>query len=191
MPARIEVNEGDLRTASGKVLRTLLVVGIVVGVTLIGYFVTPKDMNGNLLFLSPRVAQAASYQRHVQQWAREMGDAEGQMRSLLNAQTTDLYAQDSTLLDINRKVNSLASEVDETSAPDSMAGLHDLLAKAVEAHQEAASSLGQWLGAPSLETQTAARNAIEAASGILEQVYTNPWVAVDREATPEGTHGNQ
>jgi hypothetical protein len=191
MPARIEVNEGDLRAASGKALRAILVVGIVVGVTLLGYFVTPRDPSGNLLFLSPRVAQVDSYQHHVQQWAREMRDTEGQMQSLLSAQTADLYAQDSALQDINRNVSSLSDEVDRTSAPDSLAGLHDLMAKAAEAHQQASSALGQWLGAPSPETQAAARNAIEAASGILEQVYTNPWVTVEREATPEDTNGNQ
>lgn len=191
MPARIEVNEGDLRAASGKFLRGVLAVGIVVGVTLLGYFVTPKDQSGNLLFLSPHVAQVASYQRHVQQWAREMRDTEGQMQSLLGAQTADLYTQDSALQDINQKVSSLSAEVDQTSAPDSLAGLHDLMAKAVEAHQQAASALGQWLGAPSSGTQAAAQSAIEAASGILEQVYTNPWVTVEREATPEDSNGNR
>jgi|GEM_PF-1148684 len=191
MPARIEVNEGDLRAASGKFLRGVLVAGILVGVTLLGYFVTPRDPSGNLLFLSPRVAQVASYQRRVQQWAREMRDAEGQMRSLLSAQTADLYAQDSALQNINRNVSSLSAEVDQTSAPDSLAGLHDLMAKAVEAHQQAANALGQWLGAPTPETQAAAQNAIEAASGILEQVYSNPWVSVEREATPEASNGNQ
>jgi hypothetical protein len=187
----IEVNEKRLHEVFRRIVRATLIIVVVVGLTVIGYFVTPSDTNGNLLLLSPSVAAIAGYQRHVRQWALELRTTEVQMYALETENTTDLYAQDSALQDINRNVNALSSEIDSTRAPDSLKGLHDLIANAANAHMLASAALEQWLGAPSTATKAAASEAIDTANGILEQVYSNPWVTLAREPPPENANGSR
>jgi hypothetical protein len=182
---KIYITEGD----ANKALKVVLVVGAIIALVLIGRAVTPKNRDGNLVFLSPRVAQIASYQRQAEKWAGELNSIEADTRALLNGDTTDLFAQDSAFRDINRRTTNLVSAIDATSTPDSLTGLRDLLMEAAAAHQEASAVLGMWISEPSADNKAAARDALSGAASLLDRVYNNPWVSLGQ--TEDGGSGGQ
>jgi hypothetical protein len=172
---RIGITENNAR----KLLFWMIGITVFLALILVGRAVTPVDKGGQLQFLSPRVAQVASYQRRVEKWALEMGGIETDMQVLLETNASDLFAQDRAFQDINSRAVSLASAVDSTRTPDSLGGLHDLLLAAATAHQAAVSALGQWISEPSGDTENAAQDALDSAASMLARIYENPWVVID------------
>lgn len=178
MPLSIEVGERELCNVIRKICRWVFVFGIVLCINVIGFQVTPRDTNGRLLILTPGIAEIVRYQKHITDWAREMLDSEGKMKALLDNKTDDIYIQDINFQNINQTVNKIATEVDQTSVPDSFTELRDLMVKAARAHQHAASAVGQWLGDPSSDTYNNALTMINLANNILGQVESNQWILV-------------
>lgn len=175
---RIVIAESD----ANKVGKVVLIAGLLIVLVLIGRAATPVDKNGSLMFLSPRVAQIARYQRQAEKWAVEMRSLEISMQTLLDGNTSDLFAQDSAFQDINKRTENLVTSIDATGAPDSLGGLRDLLSEAAVAHQDAATALGQWISEPSNDTKTAAEDAFSSAASLLDRIYNNPWVIIEQAA---------
>lgn len=183
---RIEI---DARGAN-KALKWIVIIGIAILLIVLGKKVTPVDVDGNLLFLSPRVAEIASYQRQVQKWVTLLGEINTEMQDLLEGNSYDIFQQDSAFQEINREVNSLVTAIDSTSAPDSLVGLRDLMVEVTSTYANAAYSLGQWISEPSEVTYQTAYESLSNATSQLERVYENPWVVIEKntdELTSTGT----
>jgi hypothetical protein len=144
----------------------------------IGWNVTPLGNDGKQLFLSPRVAQIASYQNNVQRWASEISSAQVELQSILDKQTTDLFQQDSQIQDTVRRTQNLTTSIDGTTTPDTLAGLRSLMLDAANANEQAAAAIAVWASAPSDATLQSAEVAILSAKTTLTNVYNNPWVTV-------------
>lgn len=174
MSPRIGITESNTRN----ILLWSIGITVFIAIILIGRAVTPVDKSGQLLFLSPHVARVASYQRQAEKWVLEMSRIETNMHALLDANTSDLFAQDQAFLDVNSRTGNLASAIDSTSTPDSLGGLHDLLIAAAAAHQDAVTALGKWISEPSDYTETAAEDTLAGAASILGRIYETPWVVI-------------
>ncbi len=170
----IEIHEKDFK----KALKIVLTVLLLAAVIWIGKEVTPVDTRGSMLFLSPHVAQIATYQRRVQNWAAEMDSIEIDMRNILQGDSMDLFNQDRAFQSVNRRAVNLVTAIDSTRAPGSLAGLRELMTAAADAHQKASSALGEWISQPSKATKTAAEETIAASSAVLDRIYSNPWVVI-------------
>jgi hypothetical protein len=144
----------------------------------IGWNVTPLGNDGKQLFLSPRVAQIASYQNNVQRWAGEISSAQVDLQSILDKQTTDLFQQDSQIQDTVRRTQNLTTSIDGTTTPDTLTGLRSLMLDAANANEQAAAAIAVWASAPSDATLQSAKVAILSAKTTLTNVYNNPWVTV-------------
>ena len=178
MPKQIIVRADWNRV--GRSLRQILVVALVAGLVVIGRNVTPSDLDGNPLLLSPRVAKIAEYQRQVQEWTTEMERIENGIEALLSNGNIDLFTQDSQIQDIYRRATNLVNTIDETSAPDTLAGLQDLMADAAGRHLIAASDSAKWVSEPSEETYRTVIASLDDAAGILDRVYQNPWLLISQ-----------
>ena len=144
----------------------------------IGWNVTPLSNDGKQLFLSPRVARIAAYQKNVQQWASEISNAQAEMKSILDKQTTDLFQQDSQIQDTVRRTQNLTTSIDGTTTPDTLAGLRSLMLDAAYANEQAAAAIAVWASAPSEASLQSAQDAILTAKTVLTKVYSNPWITV-------------
>jgi hypothetical protein len=149
---------------------------VAIGLTLIGYSVSPRDENGNSLLLSPRSEQVASYQRQVRTWIYELSGIKDGLDALLTSSSGDLLSLDSQVNQYYGQLIHLQDEVDRTQAPATLAGLHDEVVAAVNAYAVAATSTAIWVSAPSDTNHTQATNDLQKASGLLDLIYQNPWV---------------
>lgn len=181
--ARIEVKETDMKRTG----RVVFALAALVAVVQIGRAATPVDTRGHLLFLSPRVAEISNYQRKAQRWAAEISLGDRQMQNLLEDGGMDLFAQDGAYQEIAQRAAGAVTEIDGTSVPGSLTGLHQLMVQAAGANQAAAAAVGQWVSAPSGATRSQAQSAIAAVSTVLDRVYSNPWVIIEKST--ESSHG--
>lgn len=145
---------------------------------LIGWYVTPLGNDGKMQFLSPRVARIAAYQDNVQRWAGEIRTALGELQGILNKQATDLFQQDSQIMDTVRRTQNLTTSIDSTTTPDTLIGLRTLMLDAAYANEQAAIAIAIWASAPSDASLRSAEDAILFARMTLAKVYSNPWVTV-------------
>jgi hypothetical protein len=145
---------------------------------LIGQNVTPKTIDGKQLFLSPRVARIAAYQKYVQMWASEIRIAQAELQGIMDRQTTDLFQQDSRIQDLVRRTQNLITTIDGTPSPDTLIGLRSLILDAADTNEQAAAYIAVWASAPSDTSLQFAKDAIQVARTALLIVYMNPWIIV-------------
>ena len=170
MPLFIEIAESDFWRGFKTIQKCLVFFSVIIGLTVIGFRVTPFDENGHPLLLTPEIEKIVVYQHHINNWSLEMSGVEGKMEVLLNNKTDDIYTQDINFQTIDQEVRSIVSEIDQTSVPRSLIEMHSLLSGAAIAHQQALMAVGQWIDAPSPVAYKNALNLISSANQALVEI---------------------
>lgn len=174
----IEIQKSFLTQKLRRVIAPLVALLTVLGLTFLGYQISPQNEDGKPILLSPRVAQIANYQRQVRTWASELGQIQAGLDTLLSSSPVDLLALDSQVSIYYGQLIRLHEEVDGTQAPPTLTALHDAVVDALNACLDAAASTATWVSAPTGSNQSLALDALQKASDLLKLVDQNPWVSV-------------
>jgi hypothetical protein len=165
----VEVRRDVLVMVMGLMLFTLL--------GMIGYFVSPRNDDGRPVLLSPEVRAVEQYRRLVSGWAADWRAVDATMQGTLKTNDGDKLLSISQ--DAQRSFDqavSIAQEVDATTSPASLIGLHDQATLTAQTYVSANLAVARWVSAPSAENRSAAEQALAEASDKLAALEANEWI---------------
>ena len=157
-------------------LKWLLFFLFLVLVTVLGHFVSPENVDGRAILLTPRLMQIAAYRREVHAWTSTLKEMDAGLSDLLTNRSTDLFAQDSRISQMRGQLLSLRAEVDGTDVPPTLKNLHTLIGETVDAYFASTLNAAAWIGEPTDANHARALDALKLAGDSLGRIYQNPWV---------------
>jgi hypothetical protein len=157
--------------------RSLVMIGLTIGLLVLGFFVSLKGEDGSPRILSPGLAEVSRYRNFEMRWSLSLQDTQRQLTTLLeNSTNTDMFGQYDQADGVYRRLADLLKEIDRTGVPETMEPLHELVQTAAFASMEGAEGVAHWLGEPAEKNHQAASEAVAKAQNNLNQLLNNPWV---------------
>jgi hypothetical protein len=163
-----------------KALIIVLLLGAIAGLIFLGKSVSPVDVKGKPIFLSPRLAQVSAYQRDVRRWAANLKAIQSHLAELLSNPTDNILDMDERANLLYGRLVNLQAEVDGTSVPSTLDVLHVSMGYAVNASLGATLRVTTWISVPTPDNFSSAENALSTAKAQLDDIYQNPWVLETR-----------
>ncbi len=145
------------------------------GLVLLGRSVTPYDADGKPMILSPSLKSTLEYQSQARRWAERLAGLDQALEALLTDHQ-DIYHQTETAGKLLDRSLRLAQDIEVKRAPSALAGLRSMLSQTSLAYLEATRIAADWVGAPTAQQELIARQSIEAARELLEQVEGSRWL---------------
>ncbi len=175
---------------SGRVLRrigwTAVIIAVLVGLYFLGDYLTPRGADGRPLILSPSVRKAEAYRRAVLGWVDEMEEVEAGLEELLAQGESGEIVDSAQLYDLSRDVQELVEraavvvgDAAFTSPPPALVGLMTKTQIAAGAYFEAAQAAALWVGSPEPESLRAARESLQYAREMREELAASRWLVED------------
>jgi hypothetical protein len=162
------------------VLWTLLALGVVIGLYILGTAVTPLDSAGRPLVLSPSLRAAERYRAKAQGWTTQMAEIDHRLTALLTGDATtdpsELYAQGQEMQEVGEAAVALSQRLEAVEVPVALVGLRERARAASDAYVEAALLAARWLGAPSEAGWQAALDALRAARELRTELEGSRWL---------------
>jgi hypothetical protein len=159
-----------------RVLKILLILGVIIAITFLGKAVSPVDAKGNHILLSPRLAQVSAYQRDAKRWVANLKEIQLDLDELITAPTSNILDMDQRANLLYGHLVSLQAEVDGTSVPPTLEALHASVGDTVNASLDASLRVAAWISEPTPENLSSAEDALMKSQGLLDLIYENPWV---------------
>lgn len=150
---------------------------LVVLFTIIGYFTSPLDREGNPILLSPEVKAVEDYRRSAQSWLDQLHTLDGEIAGLLQTDNQgDLFTQSRQAQQMLQHAVDLAKQVDQTQTPASALGYHEQMVATAMAYLEAARSGMRWVSAPEQSCKDNAQAALGLAQAARKTLEDNTWM---------------
>lgn len=149
---------------------------LAVAMAALGYFVTPRNVEGKPLLLTLRLMQIAAYQREVHAWTDTLKEVSEGLDEILAGHSTDLFAQDNRVNQLHGRLLNLRAEVEGMDVPPTLENLHALIGETVDAYILATTQTTAWVGEPTDANSASAAEALVQADARLERIFQNPWV---------------
>jgi hypothetical protein len=157
-------------------LYILLIVGVVVALTFLGKTVSPVDVKGRPIILSPRLAQVSAYQRDAKRWTASLKEIQSDLGELLSNPSSNILNMDEQANLLYGRLVSLQAEVDGTSVPPTLETLHASIGEVVNATLDASLRVAAWISEPTSENLRSAEDALKNSQDLLDLIDQNPWV---------------
>jgi hypothetical protein len=154
----------------------------IAGLAMLGRSVTPRDVAGNSLLLSPALKSTLEYRAHARSLVRDFHVLDEGLEALL-ASHSDIYQQSQTVNSLVDQALRLAKQVEISRAPASLASLRMWLSDTSLAYLDAAQAAADWLSEPTPEREGSIREALAAARRLLAHVEDSRWLE-EPEAYP-------
>ena len=159
---------------NGYVFRRLaiwfLVLLVISGVLLLGYFSSPLDDHGRPLLLTPRLAQIVVYQHNVHRWTDQLKNIHASLTKVLSRSDAGLFEQDQEVNRLYGDLLRLREEVDGTKVPLTMESLQLMMQSALDESSTAVQATATWVGEPTAANHLQAEAALETASESLNHL---------------------
>ncbi|MDR7427982.1 MAG: hypothetical protein QN160_10010 [Armatimonadota bacterium] len=163
------------------ILASVLVIGTLAGLYVLGRVYTPWDGQGRPMLLSPSVWAAEGYRRTVIDWLGRMERLDAGLEGLLaQADLSDpasLYRASDQAQRLAQDAVELIREATFTPPPMALIGLRDLAVAAVESYGKAAMACARWVGAPEEKNRQEAMEALGRAREARQELESSPWIA--------------
>lgn len=169
---RVEIRKNTL-------IRFVILLALI-GLTVIGYFVSPHDSQGRPVLLLPEVRAIEQYRRHASGWVDGWKNLDGDLHAVLEAEDNNLLALSHQVQSSFDEAIALAKNVDATESPSPLLGLHDLSMQTAVAYVDASIATARWLSAPSKKNRMDADQALLAAGEELSALHSNEWIVGQR-----------
>jgi len=159
-----------------RLLITVASVLAVLVLILVGLVVSPRDADGRPLLLSPQRRAILQYLKWYREWTDRLADLESRLDELMPESTGriqpapvpgELYQRARQTEEVLRTASALQLEAERVNVPPPMAGLHNLVTIASQAHAAWAEAVVAEVGAPSPEGAAALADLRQAAVDTL------------------------
>jgi len=159
-----------------KSVRMCLIVVSVIGFILLGRSVSPIGNSGFPLLLSPRLLAVTTYYQETQLWIDEIREIQEQLSLLLTDTTSTLLAKDVQINYLIGEVQSLELDMDGTNVPSSLETTQNNILECLSQTQASIETTSSWILDPSESNLSAARQSLDHAEDMLEQLNLTSWV---------------
>jgi len=146
----------------------------------IGLLVTPRDITGRPLLLSPAVKAVEDYRTDARRWSSELAELDGQITHLLASQPGDLLALSQSGQQVFDRALGLYAEIDRTPAPPAAASVRQQLLDCTGAHLEVARLALRWVAGPTDENRQEAEDQLVQARALHQVLKESPWLTATR-----------
>lgn len=169
---RVEIHKNAL-------IRFIVLLALI-GLAVIGYFVSPRDGQGHPVLLLPEVRAIEQYRRQAAGWVDGWKNLDGNLHAVLEAKDNNLLSLSHQVQSAFDEAITLAKNVDATESPSPLLGLHDLSMQTAIAYVDASIATARWLSAPSKKNRMDADQALMAAGEELSALHSNEWIVSQR-----------
>jgi hypothetical protein len=159
-------------------LRNVTLAISTIGLTVLGYFSSPRSEDHKPMLLTPSLAHIVRYQHAAQRWILRIEEVNAELAAIQEQPSTDLFSQDRQIGRVYGWLVTLHEEIDSTDAPPTLENLHAILMAVVTQYLEATSYTAKWTSEPTEENLTNAIESWHIASQQLEKILENPWLQV-------------
>lgn len=150
---------------------------LVVLVSVIGFFVSPRDGDGRPILLSPDVKAVEDYRRSAQSWMEQLRTLDGEIAGLLQTDNHgDLFSQSRQAQQMLQHAVDLAKQVDQTQTPAAALGYHEQMYSAAMVYLEAARAGMRWVSAPEQSRKDEAQAKLVQAQAERKTLEDNAWM---------------
>jgi hypothetical protein len=152
---------------------------LVVLLSIVGYFASPKDRDGKPILLSPEVKAVEDYRRSAQSWLDQLRTLDGEIAGLLQTDSQgDLFTQSRQAQQMLQHAVDLAKQVDQKQTPAAALGYHEQIYAAAMAYLEAARAGMRWVSAPEGSRKEDAQGKLGQAQAARKTLEDNPWMNI-------------
>jgi len=171
VPDEINLSQDKLQKA-GVVLLCLVLV-----LSGIGWFVSPKDNDGRPILLSPEVKAMEDYRRSAQTWMDQLRALDSEIAGLLQTDRAgDLFTQSRQAQQMLEHAVELAKQVDQTRTPAAALGYHEQMYAATMNYLEAARAGMRWVSAPEQARKDEALTKLDQSRAARQTLENNAWM---------------
>ncbi len=150
---------------------------LVVFLTIVGYFASPRDRDGKPILLSPQVKAVEDYRRSAQSWMDQLRVLDSQIAGVLQTEDQgDLFTQSRQAQEMLQHAVDLAKQVDQTQTPAAALGYHEQMYAASMSYLEAARAAMRWVSAPDQARQDDAQTKLSQAQSARKTLEENAWM---------------
>jgi hypothetical protein len=155
----------------------IVILCLVVLLSVLGSFVSPRDVDGKPILLSPEVKAVEDYRRSAQSWMGQLRTLDGEIVGLLQTDRQgDLFTQSRQAQQMLQHAVDLAKEVDQTQTPAAALGYHEQMYSATISYLEAARSGMRWVSAPEQTRKDEAQAKLSQAQAARKTLEDNAWM---------------
>jgi hypothetical protein len=162
--------------------RTVIIHPVLLGilggafVLLLGARSTPRGSQGQPLLLLPRTRAVQNYQSACQGWTRQLETLDGDLASLLRADSADILVESGLAQNDLERSAQIEQAIDGRQPPAVLAGLAGELRQTARDYQDAAQAAAQAVSFPDVAHRQGAQAALERAHKDLGALEKDPWM---------------
>ncbi len=150
---------------------------LVVLLSIVGYFASPRDRDGKPILLSPEVKAVEDYRRSAQSWLDQLQLLNSQVAGVMQTENQgDLFTQSRQAQEMLQHAVDLAKQVDQTQTPAAALGYHEQMYTASMAYLEAARAAMRWVSAPEQLRKDDAQTKLSQAQAARKTLEDNAWM---------------
>lgn len=178
-PSDPNENSGEMVLSEAQIQRAgIIILCLVMLLSIVGFFVSPRDGEGKPILLSPEVKAMEDYRRSAQYWMDQLRALDGEIAGLLQTDRDgDLFTQSRQAQQMLEHAVDLAKQVDQTQTPAAALGYHEQMYTATITYLEAARSGMRWVSAPEQARKDEALAKLDQARAARNTLENNAWMA--------------
>lgn len=155
----------------------IIILCLMIFLSIIGFFVSPRDGEGKPILLSPEVKAVEDYRRYAQFWMQQLRALDSEIAGLLQTDRAgDLFTQSRQAQQMLEHAVELAKQVDQTQTPAAALGYHEQMYAATMNYLEAARAGMRWVSAPEQARKDEALAKLDQSRAARKTLENNAWM---------------
>jgi len=168
----IALSEAQIQKVGITILCLMMLLSVV------GFFVSPRDGEGMPILLSPEVKAVEDYRRSAQSGMEQLRVLDSEIAGLLQTnQQGDLFTQSRQAQQMLEHAVDLARQVDQTQTPAAALGYQEQMYAATMNYLEAARAGMRWVSAPEQARMDEAQTKLDQARAARNTLENNTWMS--------------